>query len=153
FIRYFGPYAAALLKKDSDTIVCAIRDCRPTEGILRAQNGRIVNGMNIVGYISCKDELEGYIKNDMFIAKPVAQKVLNTRLLPLKPFTDVEVLQVKTEIRDNKPVVSFYKGEDRVAESLHRFYAVLSSLNGKNITVKLDRSGSNKTQNCEIMVL
>lgn len=152
FLRFFGAYTAALLKKDNETIVCAIRDCRPAEGMLSAKNGVIVNGMNIVGYISCKDDLEGYVKNGMFIAKPVLKRVINSRLLPFNPFTDVEVLQARAELRDNKPVISFYKGSHKVAESLHRFYAVLAKLDGKHVTVKLS-GGETKTRNCEITVL
>lgn len=152
FLRYFGAYAAALLKKDGDTIVCAIKDCRPVEGMLKATNGVIINGMNVVGYISCKDDLEGYIKNDMFIAKPVVKSIVTSRMLITEQVSDTDVLSVRTEIKDNRPVVSLFKGEKRVAEALHRFYAVMAQLNGKKVTLKVIPS-ENKTKNCEITVL
>ena len=152
FLRYFGAYAAALLKKDNDTIVCAIRDCYPTEGMLKAENGIIFNGTNIVGYISCKDELEGYVKNDMFIAKPVVKSIVTSRIFTIGKFSDTDTLSVKTEIRENKPVVSFYKEGERVAEAMNKFYAVMAQLNGKKVTLRVAET-SNKTKSCEITVL
>jgi hypothetical protein len=150
FLRFFGPYAAALLKKDTDTMVYAINKCIPKEGMFTAEDGVIKDGpCNVLGYIPTKARLEGYIKNNMFVCKHMPEEEISLRTYFTNEINSGDTVEIKVEVKGLKSIVALYRDNIKVGEIMNKFLSKAAPYKGRKMVISYDESDKKaKTCNC-----